>query len=165
MKGDGVSLVELTEAQHAALVTLLEKVRLEHGARMALLAETCGRPLALSAPDAGVDLDALASLAASAVAATLRLGALFGEPGATLVLQRGDRDVLFLEPSGDLIVAVVLEEVHPRGLERVRARLRLRRALSEMRGVLVGPGSGGGLGPIEDADLEALLAPLSPSAP
>lgn len=161
MRGDGVSLLEVSETQHRALVALLERVRAEHGARMALLAESCGRPVAIAASEASVDLDGLASLSASAVAAACKLGSLLGEPGATVVLQRGDRDVLFLEPSGDLIVAVILEEVHPRGLERVRARLRLKRALAQMLAVLSEAGSGAGLGEIGDAELDDLLHPMS----
>ena len=163
MKGDGVSFLELSEAQHRSLVEILERVRVEHGARVTVLAEACGRPLAVSSPDPTLDLDGLASLAASAIAASCQLALMLGEPGASLVLQRGDQDVLFLEPGGELVVAVILDAVHPRGLERVRARLRLKRALSQMQAVLATPEGTPALGAIEESELDALLHPMSES--
>jgi predicted regulator of Ras-like GTPase activity (Roadblock/LC7/MglB family) len=161
MKGDGVSLLEVSEVQHRALVGILERVRVEHSARVTVLAESCGRPLAVSSPDPAVDLDSLASLSASAIAASCQLAMMLGEPGASLVLQRGDRDVLFLEPAGDLVIAVVLDALHPRGLERVRARLRLKRALSEMQAVLARPETPPGFDAIGDSELDALLHPIA----
>lgn len=139
MHKDGVTWLELTEGQHKSVVHVLQKVRGEHGARFTFLVDASGRPLAVSHDDAVDDLDGVASLCASAVAAAARLAHLLGEPGAGLVLQRGDRDVLFLEASESLIVAVVLDQIHPTGLERVRAKLRLKRALAELAKLVAAP--------------------------
>lgn len=164
MRGDGVYLRELGGRQHAALVRVLEKVRAEHRARAVILSAACGRPLALAGEACGTDLDAFASLSASAAAASGRLAQMMGEPSASLCLQRGDRDLIFLEPAGDLVVAVVFDSASPQGLERLRARLRLRRALVEIAAVLdetVDDAALAGIGPQE---LDDLLDPAAEAA-
>ena len=160
MERDGVSWLELTETQHRSVVHVLQKVRAEHGARFTFLVDASGRPLAVSHPDAALDVDGLASLCASAVAAAARLAEMLGEPGAGLVLQRGDRDVLFLEASENLIVSVVLDSIHPTGLERVRAKLRLKRALTELRKIISLPPAPAAQPGLEDSEIEALLKPI-----
>jgi len=165
MKGDGVSLRELGKGQHSALVRILARIQEEHRAQLVLLVESCGRPLAVSAGGDTADLDGLASLAASAVAASGGLAGLLGEPGASLVLQRGDRDLVHLEPAGDLVVAVVFAATSPQGLERVRARLRLKRALSEVQAVVAAGEDNLGLRGFEDSEVNALLGHLAEAAP
>lgn len=161
MKGDGISLREVGEAQHRALVRILGRVRDEYRARAAVLAEACGRPLAAAGEGCEADLDGFSSLAASAVAAASGLGGLVGEPGVSLCLQRGGRDVILLEPAGDLVVAVVFEESSPQGLEAVRARLRLRRALADLRAVLAAAPEDRALDGIEPGEVDLLLEPLA----
>lgn len=165
MKGDGVSLRELGEGQHHALVRILSRIQAEHRAELVVLVESCGRHLAVSAGGDAADLDALASLAASAVAASGGLAGLLGETGASLVLQRGDRDLIHLEPAGDLVVAVVFAATSPQGLEKVRARLRLKRALSEMQAVLAAREENAGLRGFEESEVDTLLDPLAGTAP
>jgi predicted regulator of Ras-like GTPase activity (Roadblock/LC7/MglB family) len=164
MKGDGVSLRELGDRQHRALVRVLERVRAEYRARGALLAEACGRPLAAAGHGCETDPDGFASLAASAVAASRSLAGMLGEAGTSLCLQRGGRDVVRLEPAGDLVIALVLDAESPQGLEGVRARLRLQRALADIRSILAQPQTNRDLDAIEAGELDALLGPIAASA-
>lgn len=164
MKSDGVVLRELGATQHRALVRVLAQIRTEHRARLVVLVDACGRSLAASDQATDTDLDAFASLAASAVAAASGLATLMGEPGASLLLRWGDQDLVQLEPSGDLVVAVVFQTTPPQGLERVRARLRLRRALTKIRSVLAQPAGDGSLEGIGDAEVDAVLGSLAKAA-
>lgn len=163
---EGVPRRELSEAQHRSLVSVLDRLRDEFRARSVFLAETCGRPVAMSTGQGEADLDSLGSLAASAAAAAGSLGQMIGEADVSLLLQRGERDLVQLTPAGGLVLAVMFGKDSLQGLERLRARLRQRRALGEIRSVLGERGSGGfaELDNLDEQEIEALLGPVGPEA-
>ena len=106
MDADRVTLREITEQQHRE--------------RTVLLVENCGRPLAVSGIADDRDLDALASLAASTVAAAQQLALTLGEPDLTVALQSGCQDRLHLVLAGPAVLAVLMAADPPEGLPRLR---------------------------------------------
>lgn len=160
MGGDGVPRRELTLDQHDRLSRVLARVLAEHRARLVLLVESSGRPLVACGEYAQEDLDALASLAASALAASTRLAGALGEPEAALAIQRGGKELLHLVPNGESLLALALGSEPLRELERVRARLRLTRALAEVRSVLSGSVGEFASMDISDEEIESALAPI-----
>ncbi|MBI5445562.1 MAG: roadblock/LC7 domain-containing protein [Deltaproteobacteria bacterium] len=160
MKGEGVPRLELTEEQHRRLVEVLGRVRSEHRARLAFLVEVSGRPLAVCGDYGATDLDALASLAASALAAGSQLAEALGEAGAGIAIHRSGRELLQLVPNGQTLLALAFGPEPLQDLERLRARLRLTRALAELRSVLArGEGAPAALS-ISDEEIEEALAPM-----
>ncbi len=136
MDADRVTLREISEQQHRELTVVLDRVRDEYRARTVLLVENCGRPLAVSGIADDRDLDALASLAASTVAAAQQLAFTLGEPNLTVALQSGCQDRLHLVLTGPAVLAVLMAADPPEGLTRLRARLRRSRALTEIQSIL-----------------------------
>ncbi len=161
---ESVSRLEIDRGMQEALVRILERVRAESRARVVFLVEACGRPLAVSGEAGSLPLDQLASLAASAAAAASGLGGLVGEPGVTVLLQRGEQDVLRLVPDRDFVLGVVFGNDTPQGLERLRARLRKKRAVRDIREVLAREPErpGQGLDGVGEAEIEAALASVGP---
>jgi len=161
---ESVSRLEIDRGMQEALVRILERVRGESRARLVFLVEACGRPLAVSGEEASMPLDQLASLAASTAAAASGLAALVGEPGVTVLLQRGEQDVLRLVPTREFVLGVVFGKNAPQGLERLRSRLRKKRALRDIRAVLSrGPDRPGrGMEGVGEAEIEATLASVEP---
>ncbi|NOY44822.1 MAG: hypothetical protein GXP50_05145 [Deltaproteobacteria bacterium] len=133
---EAVSELVLDEETHQALQRVLERVRAEHQARLVFLAEACGRPLAVCGPEPLPDLEPLGSLVASLSSAAAQIESLLGESGGAVVFQKGERDVLHITRAADVALAVVFPPNPPTGLDRVRARLRHRRALAEIEGLL-----------------------------
>jgi hypothetical protein len=153
-----VAYRELSEDQHRRLLTVLERVRMEHRARLVLLAETSGQPLAVCGDCGAADVEGLSSLAASALAAAADLGRALGEPGAAVAVQRAGREILQLVPNGETLLALAFGPEPLLDLERVRARLRLTRALEELRAVLLpSEGASPGFTP-SDHEIEEALA-------
>ncbi len=133
----------IDEAQHRALVAILGRLRAEHRARFVFLADGAGRPVCAAGTSPDSDLDAVASLVASTAAAASRLSELLGEGGASFLLQRGEADVVQLLPGPGFVLAVVYDGGAPRGVERLRARLRQRRAVVEVAAVFAAPSPAG----------------------
>ncbi|HSH70557.1 MAG TPA: roadblock/LC7 domain-containing protein [Deferrisomatales bacterium] len=136
MDADRVTLREISDLQHRELASVLDRVRDEYRARTVLLVENCGRPLAVSGIADDRDLDALASLAASTVAAAQQLALTLGEPDLTVALQSGCQDRLHLVLTGPAVLAVLMAADSPEGLPRLRARLRRSRALTQIQSIL-----------------------------
>lgn len=158
----------LDEAQGEQLARILERVRADHDARLVFAARACGRPLGWAGEPPGADLDALASLVASLCAAGARLGALLGEEGVGLLLQKGERDVIQVIAAGEIVLAVRSAEQPPQGLERLRARLRQRKALAELRSFALEHVAGSELGALSEAsagEIDDLLSGLDRPSP
>lgn len=159
---DGSPCLLVGDDQHQTLVSVLNRVRAEHRARVAFLAETCGRPVAVSGRCE--DLEALASLLASVYAAAAHAAGLLGESGLTLAMQRGENDVIHLAGAGQFVLAVLFTADAPHGLERLRARLRQRRAVAEIAALFQQVGPERPDVEVAEGELEALLAGLGPAA-
>lgn len=139
----------------------------ESNARAVFLLERNGCAIASAGEIEGTDATALASLAASNVAATEGLAQLVGERNVANLYHEGEKDSLHLTTVGNhLIILVVFDERSSHGL----VRLRVRKASNDLGGVFemarersrrLGAGSGDdGLdfGEITDADVEALFS-------
>lgn len=157
---DNGRLVGLGGAEEERLARILARVRADHGARLVFVARACGQPLAWAGDRPDADLDSLASLVASTCAAAARLGSLLGEDGVGVLLQKGERDVVQVTAVEDMVLAVVCADQPPQGLERLRARLRQRKALDELRTFAfarVGGEAGGSLPGGSPQEIDELL--------
>ena len=167
MDADRVTLREISEQQHRELTAVLDRVRDEYRARTVLLVENCGRPLAVSGIADDRDLDALASLAASTVAAAQQLALTLGEPNLTVALQSGCQDRLHLVLAGPAVLAVLMAADPPEGLPRLRRS----RALTQIQSILARSETASPPHPlpadIEEAEIDAALDGLTaqPAAP
>lgn len=165
MDSHRVTLREISERQHRELSQELERVRSEYRARTVLLVENCGRLLAASGIADDRDLDALASLVASTVAAAQQLARTLGEPNLTVALQSGCQDRLHLVLTGPAVLAVLLAEDPPEGLPRLRARLRRSRSLRQIQAILARPAAAlprPFAAALEAGDIDAALEGLTP---
>jgi hypothetical protein len=157
LKAEDVRQREWTETQQRRISELLDRIRKEFHARLVLLVESRGHPLASSGDAPDWDLTSVSSLAASAVAATGQLAHLLGETAEGLALRHEGREFLHLIPNGRTLLALAFDAPPPSGLEEVRARLRLKRALAQLETALGPALRDPGLPSFSEEEVEAAL--------
>jgi predicted regulator of Ras-like GTPase activity (Roadblock/LC7/MglB family) len=156
----------LHEEDFRTIRDLIQKLRHESNARVVSLVDRNGQTIASVGEVEGLDLTALASLAAGNVAATDSLARLVGERDFSAMIHEGEKDNLHISVvGGKVILVVIFDERSSLGLVRLRVRrhaAELAAAFELVRQRSVKPRSGklGGGSPfsdITDEDIDSLF--------
>ena len=111
----------ILEEDHERFRAILDEVRDESNAMLVFLLDKNGQQIAVSGELEGVDLTALASLAAGNVAATEGLGDVLGERRFQNLYHEGERASLYLTlVRNKLIMLIVFNHESSLGLVRLR---------------------------------------------
>lgn len=161
-----VSDLVLHEVDHLRFTAVLDRLRQDASAKVALLIDKNGQQLAVAGQLDGLDPTSLAALAAGNVAATDGLAKLLGEREFATLFHEGEHDCLHINVvSGRAILLVIFDERSSLGL----VRLRVRKSTGELCAILEDLVSRaqaqrasphGGAAPfaeITDADIDALF--------
>ncbi|HEU5182123.1 MAG TPA: roadblock/LC7 domain-containing protein [Candidatus Polarisedimenticolia bacterium] len=113
----------LHEEDFQAIRDLILKLRNEANARIVCLVDRNGQQIASVGDVQGLDVTALASLAAGNVAATDSLARLIGEKDFSTLYHEGEKDNLHLSMvGGRVILVVIFDERSSLGLVRLRVK-------------------------------------------
>jgi predicted regulator of Ras-like GTPase activity (Roadblock/LC7/MglB family) len=123
----------LHEADHKGLAAILDRLRLDANAKVALLIDKNGQQLASAGHLDGFDPTSLAALTAGNVAATDGLAKLLGEREFSTLFHEGEHDSLHINVvSGRAILVVIFDERSSLGL----VRLRVKKSTGELGAIL-----------------------------
>ena len=123
----------LREREHTAFLSALRRLRADAQAKAVFLVDKNGTLIVSTGDTSGVDVTALASLAAGNIAATGGLANLIGEKEFSILFHEGERDNMHISVVADrLILVVIFDRRSTVGL----VRLRVRRASDELAKVL-----------------------------
>jgi len=129
------SNIVLYEAEYLRLKSILVMTQRDLRAELVLLIDRNGQQIAFEGPARGVDMTALASLAAANIAATDGLARLVGEPEFSVLYHQGKhRSIHISEVSKKFSLVVVFDESVSLGM----VRLRVKRATAYLEEVLRG---------------------------
>jgi predicted regulator of Ras-like GTPase activity (Roadblock/LC7/MglB family) len=111
----------ILESDHAAFMSVLEKIGRETNAKLVFLLDKAGRQIASTGGMPQVDSTSLASLAAGNVAATEGVAQLVGEEEFSTLFHEGRHDNLHISVIRDkVILLIVFDERSSLGLVRLR---------------------------------------------
>jgi len=123
----------LREREHTAFLSELRKLRSNALAKAVFLVDKNGTLIVSTGETSGVDVTALASLAAGNIAATGGLANLIGEKEFSILFHEGERDNMHISVVADrLILVVIFDRRSSVGL----VRLRVKRASEELARIL-----------------------------
>ncbi len=118
-----MSYLILYGEEYEEIKKILSELKEETGARVALIVEKNGQPIAFSGEMDGVDTTSLGSLVAGNVAATEGLARLLGEQGFALMFNEGQNENLHINLiERKFILAVLFDKRTSLGLVRLRAK-------------------------------------------
>ena len=112
----------LQEHQFQRLKNVLSKLCVECAARVVLLVDRDGQPIALHGDIADMDTTSFSSLAAGNVAATTSMAKLIGEEVFPAVVHEGERESIFISVVGRALLVVVFDERSTVGLIKIRSK-------------------------------------------
>jgi predicted regulator of Ras-like GTPase activity (Roadblock/LC7/MglB family) len=154
----------LLEEEHARLSRIAQTLLDQANASFVGLIDRNGQPLGWCGELPDADRTALASLAASNVAATESLAEMIGEPAFSALYHEGEREHLHMSALGRIAILVVaFNERSSLGLVRLRVRQvtdDFEQVLDEMESRSRRPGGNDGrfeLPEITDEDIETLF--------
>ena len=124
--------VVIHEHQFLKLKSVLARTCAECAARVVLLIDRDGHPLAFHGDIGGLDTTSFSSLAAGNVAATTSMAKLIGEDVFPAVVHEGARESIFISVIGRSLLVVVFDERSTLGL----VKLRTKRASHEVAKIL-----------------------------
>ncbi len=124
--------VVIHEHQFIKLKSVLARTCVECAARVVMLVDRDGHPLAFHGDIAGMDTTSFSSLAAGNVAATTSMAKLIGENVFPAVVHEGERESIFISVIGRSLLVVVFDERSTLGL----VKLRTKRASFEVAAIL-----------------------------
>ena len=114
--------IVISEHQFLKLKSVLARVRVECAARVVLLVDRDGHPLAFQGDIAGLDTTSFSSLAAGNVAATTSMAKLIGENVFPAVVHEGERESIFISVIGRSLLVVVFDERSTISLVKLRTK-------------------------------------------
>jgi len=131
-----MSYLILYGEEYEEIKKILSELKEETGARVALIVEKNGQPIAFSGEIDGVDTTSLGSLVAGNVAATEGLARLLGEQGFALMFNEGQNENLHINLiERKFILAVLFDKRTSLGLVRLRAKnasVKLKRVFTKL---------------------------------
>lgn len=154
----------ITEQVHHRFLSVLEGLDRDANAKFVFLLDKSGQQIAATGELENVDPTSLASLAAGNVAATEGVAQLVGENGFNSLFQEGKSESLHISVVAQKVILLVAFDARSSlGL----VRLRVEQAMPEL-GLIVNEmlagserqaahGNASSLGPITDADIDALF--------
>jgi len=129
------SNIVLYEAEYLRLKSILAMTQRDLRAELVLLIDRSGQQIAFEGPARGIDLTALASLAAANIAATDGLARLVGEPEFSILFHQGKRRSIHIS---DVAKRCSLVVVFDDSISLGMVRLRVKRATSYLEEVFRG---------------------------
>jgi len=114
--------IVIYEHQFLKLKSLLARTCVECAARVVLLIDRDGHPLASHGDIAGLDTTSFSSLAAGNVAATTSMAKLIGENVFPAVVHEGERESIFISVIGRSLLVVVFDERSTLSLVKIRTK-------------------------------------------
>lgn len=126
--------VVIHEHQFNKLKSVLARICVECAARVVLLVDRDGQPIASHGDIAGLDTTSFSSLAAGNVAATTSMAQLIGEDVFPAVVHEGERESIYISVIGRSLLVVVFDERSTVSL----VKLRTKRSSYEVAAILDG---------------------------
>ena len=117
------SKIVLYEAEYLRLKSILAMTQRDLRAELVLLIDRSGQQIAFEGPARGIDLTALASLAAANIAATDGLARLVGEPEFSILFHQGKRRSIHIsDVAKRFSLVVVFDDSVSLGMVRLRVK-------------------------------------------
>ncbi len=129
------STIVLYETEYLRLKSILTMTQRDLRADLVLLIDRSGQQIAFDGPARGIDMTALASLAAANIAATDGLARLVGEPEFSILYHQGKRRSIHIS---DVLKKFSLVVVFDDSVSLGMVRLRVKRATAYLEEVLRG---------------------------
>jgi len=114
--------IVISEHQFLKLKSVLARTCVECAARVVLLVDRDGHPLAFHGDIDGLDTTSFSSLAAGNVAATTSMAKLIGENVFPAVVHEGERESIFISVIGRSLLVVVFDERSTLSLVKIRTK-------------------------------------------
>jgi predicted regulator of Ras-like GTPase activity (Roadblock/LC7/MglB family) len=115
--------IVLHEAEYLRLKSILGMTQRDLRADLVLLIDRSGQQIAFEGPAAGIDLTALASLAAANLAATDGLARLVGEPEFSILYHQGKhRSIHISDVARKFSLVLVFDDTVSLGMVRLRVK-------------------------------------------
>ena len=114
--------IVISEHQFLKLKSVLARVCVECAARVVMLVDRDGHPLAFHGDIADLDTTSFSSLAAGNVAATTSMAKLIGENVFPAVVHEGERESIFISVIGRSLLVVVFDERSTLSLVKLRTK-------------------------------------------
>ena len=114
--------IVIHEHQFLKLKSVLARTCVECAARVVLLVDRDGHPLAFQGDIADLDTTSFSSLAAGNVAATTSMAKLIGENVFPAVVHEGERESIFISVIGRSLLVVVFDERSTLSLVKLRTK-------------------------------------------
>ncbi len=117
------SNIVLYEAEYLRLKSILGMTQKDLRAELVLLIDRSGQQIAFEGPARGIDMTALASLAAANIAATDGLARLLGEPEFSVLYHQGKRrSIQISDVAKKFSLVVVFDDSVSLGMVRLRVK-------------------------------------------
>ncbi len=114
--------VIINESNYNQIKTVLERLCVEAAARVVLMVDRDGQPIASYGDVANLDTTSFSSLAAGNVAATSSMAKLIGEDEFPSVVHEGERESIFISVIGRSLLVVVFDQRSTLGLVKLRTK-------------------------------------------
>jgi predicted regulator of Ras-like GTPase activity (Roadblock/LC7/MglB family) len=112
----------MREPQYRQIKAVLNKLRLDAAARVAVLIDKDGQEIAVDGDVSNLDTTSLASLTAGNVAATGGMARLIGEKEFPTLSHEGERESIHICIIGRVLLVVVFDERSSLGLVKLRVK-------------------------------------------
>lgn len=114
--------VIISESHFHDIKTVLARLCVEAAARVVLMVDRDGQPIAFHGEIGDMDTTSFSSLAAGNVAATSSMAKLIGEDEFPSVVHEGERESIFISVIGRSLLVVVFDQRSTLGLVKLRTK-------------------------------------------
>lgn len=114
--------VIISENHYKKILNVLERLCVESAARVVLMVDRDGQPIAFHGEIKDMDTTSFSSLAAGNVAATSSMAKLIGEDEFPSVVHEGERESIFISVIGRSLLVVVFDQRSTLGLVKLRTK-------------------------------------------
>lgn len=114
--------VIISEDHYKSIKTVLERLCVESAARVVMMVDRDGQPIAFHGEIGDMDTTSFSSLAAGNVAATSSMAKLIGEDEFPSVVHEGERESIFISVIGRSLLVVVFDQRSTLGLVKLRTK-------------------------------------------
>lgn len=114
--------VIISENQYQKIKSVLARLCVESAARVVLMVDRDGQPIAFHGEIGSMDTTSFSSLAAGNVAATSSMAKLIGEDEFPSVVHEGERESIFISVIGRSLLVVVFDQRSTLGLVKLRTK-------------------------------------------
>jgi predicted regulator of Ras-like GTPase activity (Roadblock/LC7/MglB family) len=166
-----VSNIVLHEPNYSKIRATLSRLIRDTQASLAMLIDRGGHSIAVEGDPSGIDLTALASLAAASLSATDGLAKLLGEPDFAVLYHQGVRRSLYItDIAKRFSLVVILTGAVPLGMVRLKASRAgsviedIFHAFLRKSTVGTGAATAGAAPDFSDDEIEKLVRQLKPGA-